>query len=181
MKVIDELVETEKSCLNQIHPSVVLEAILHAMPRIQFRSRLPNGILVGLRFVDDEVEVSFPYLAVDSVWLKVDVRTITFIKLKDAFCSINAPQRRLLKIHGLFLSCLRNWRRALPYLKPVDVKVCGGFKSDLVFRVQGTCLTSLINVVRQAELQWYVYLFNKRYGDRLIIRWKEFCTHYHHV
>jgi len=184
VRLNNELLEMEKSCLSQIHPSIMLEAILHATPCVQFRSRLPNGILVELRFIDDEVEVSFPYLAVDSVWLKIwDVRTITFIKLKDAFCSINAPHRRLLKIHGSFLSYLRSWRQAPPYLKSVDVKVhCAhryGFKSDSVFEVQGTRLTSLADVVRQTELQWYVYLFDKCYGDRFAVRWKEFCTHYH--
>jgi len=186
VRLNNELLEMEKPCLSQIHPSVILEAILHAAPCVQFRSRLPNGILVELRFVSDEVEVIFPYLAVDSVWLKIwDVRTITFIKLKDAFCSISAPQRRLLKIHGSLLSCLRSWRQAPPYLKSVDAKVrCtlhDGFKSDSVFEVQGTRLTSLVDVVRQTGLQWYVYLFDKRYGDRLITRWKEFCTHYHHI
>ncbi len=185
MNLRNELNKVEKELLSQIHLAVVLETILCVAPCVQFKTRLPNDVLVELKFGDNEVEVGFPYLAVTDGSIQLerhDIRAITLVKLKDALCSINTPQRRLLKLSNSFSGCLKTWCQAPPYLNPVTIRVrCAHwsrFESYTTFKIQGIRLLSLMDVVYRAKLQWYVYLFNKRYGDSVISQWENFCTYY---
>ncbi|RLI43056.1 hypothetical protein DRO59_02290 [Candidatus Bathyarchaeota archaeon] len=185
MSLRNELIKVEKSLLTQIHPAVVLEAILCEVPCVQFKTRLPNDVLVELKFGDDEVEVGFPYLAVtgDSIRLeRYGTRVMTLVKLKDALHNINTPQRRLLKLSNSFLSCLGAWCQSPPYLNPVTVRIrrvhWSMFEPYTTFKIRGARLPSLVNAVCRAKLQWYVYLFNIRYGDSIVSQWESFRTHY---
>lgn len=177
----------EKSLLSQVHPAVALEAVLYATQCVQFKTRLPDDVLVELKFKDkefgnNEVDVGFPYLAVttESVQLAgYGTRVITLVKLKDALCSVNVPQRRLLKLGKSFLNCLESWRQAPPYLNPVAIRTCGSkHMSYFTFKIQGVRLLSVMDVVYRTELQWYVYLFNIRYGNSVVSQWEDFCAHY---
>jgi len=185
MNLRNELNKVEKELLSQIHPAVVLETILCVAPCVQFKTRLPNDVLVELKFGDSEVEVRFPYLAITSGSIQLErygTRTMTLVKLKDALCSINPPQRRLLKLSNSLPNCLKAWRLAPPYLNPVTIRVrCAhwsGFESYTAFKIRGVRLLSLMDVVYRARLQWHVYLFNIRYGDSIVSQWENFCTYY---
>jgi len=185
MSLHNELIEVEKSLLSQIHPAVVLETILCVAPCVQFKTRLPNDVLVELKFGDDEVEVRFPYLAITSGSIRLErygTRAMSLVKLKDALRSINTPQRPLLKLSNSLSDCLKAWRLAPPYLNPVTIRVrCAhwsGFESYTAFKIRGARLLSLMDVVYRAKLQWHVYLFNIRYGDSIVSQWEKFCTYY---
>ncbi|RLI42676.1 hypothetical protein DRO59_03340 [Candidatus Bathyarchaeota archaeon] len=183
-----ELIKAEKSLLSRVHPAVALETTLYATLCVQFKTRLPGNVMVELKFKDkefgdNEVDVRFPYLAVTSGSIRLkgcDTRAITLVKLKDALCGVNAPQRRLLKLSKSFSNCLGAWRQAPLYLNPVTIRTRCACWSRLephfTFRIQGVRLLSVMDVVYRAGLQWYVYLFNKRYGDYVVQRWGEFLS-----
>ena len=187
-----ELRKAEVSLLSQIHPAVVLETILFVAPSVQFKTRLPDGdVLVEVFFVESKVKMNFLRLTIPGtpVYLeRRDIRSVTLVRLKDLLCGITTPQRRLLKIHGSFLNYLRNWRQAPLYLKRVNFEVQRTYwdcrKNPKLalnppsFGIQGTRILLPLDVVQRAELQWCVCLFNKRYGDYVIQKWKEFCAHY---
>ncbi len=196
LKMIDyscaELRKAEESLLSQIHPAVVLETILFVAPSVQFKTRLPDDVLVEVFFAEsNKVKVNFPRLTVPGTPVcleRHDIRSVTLVKLKDLLCGITAPQRRLLKLNSLWTGYLKTWRQATPYLKRVNFEVQRAYwdcrknprlaSNPPSFGIQGSRILLPLDVVQQAELQWCVCLFNECYGGHVIQKWEEFCAHY---
>jgi len=188
-----ELTTQSESLLAQIHPAVLLESILF-ISSVRFKTKLFSNAWTSVRFEDEGVVISFPYIASDLSTVRLrsrgdDTLAVTLVKLKDLMCSPSAPQRRLLKI-GNWFRHLKTVCEAPPYTDSVTFKVCQLHQSSkhpyphlspwpyLVFEMCGIRFTSLTDIVCQNELQWFVWLFNKRYGSSVVSRWEEFCERY---
>ena len=170
-----ELARTSSEVLSSIPPVVALEALL-AVHSVMFRaSPAFKGVRVRVMFSDNEATIQFPYTAtLDPVTVKIDgLYLITLIRIKDLFWSVTSHQKRLYELissRDWRMTAMKMFRSLESYPSKVDFYVETSPATPFSIRGKSVEFDSRIRV-RDA---WHVYLFNVRYRDYVLRKWKEF-------